>query len=65
MERIHFSRFDAIPVDEKEESFPRGGKQLLTPLERSIIKAQVERDLLFDEVSDIAITEEEVCIIVL
>lgn len=43
-------RFDAIPVDEKVESFPRGGKQLLTPLEKSIIKAQAKQDLLFDEV---------------
>ena len=50
-ERPYLPRFDAIPVDEKVESFPRGGKQLLTPLEKSIIKAQAKQDLLFDEVS--------------
>ena len=39
-------------MDEKEEAFPRGGKQLLTPLEKVIIEAQAKQDVLFDEVRD-------------
>ena len=42
-----------IPVDEEEQSFPRGGQQQLTPLEKSIIKTQAERDVLFNEVSSV------------
>lgn len=41
----------AIPVDEKEETFPRGGQELLTPLERNVIKSKAKQDLLFAEVS--------------
>ena len=37
-------------MDEGEESFPRGGQQPLTPLERSIIKTQAQQDILFNEV---------------
>ena len=37
-------------MDKKEEAFPRGGKQLLTPLEKVIIEAQAKQDILFDEV---------------
>lgn len=44
---------DPIPVDEREESFPRGGQQLLTPLEKSIIKSQAQHDLLFNEVKSL------------
>lgn len=45
--------YETIPMDEKEEAFPRGGKQLLTPLEKVIIEAQAKQDLLFDEVRDV------------
>lgn len=37
-------------MDEGQESFPRGGQQLLTPLEKIIIKNQAKQDLLFGEV---------------
>lgn len=40
-----------VQVDVCEESFPRGGQQILTPLEKSIIRGQAEQDVLFTEVS--------------
>ncbi len=36
-------------MDEEEKSFPRGGQQKLTPLEKAIIKTQAEQDVLFGE----------------
>ena len=39
-----------IPVDDKEETFPRGGKELLTPLEKSVLKSKAKQDSLFAEV---------------
>lgn len=40
-----------VTGQEEEESFPRGGRELLTPLEKNIISKQAKQDLLFQEVS--------------
>ena len=42
---------EGIQVDVCVESFPRGGQQTLTPLEKSIIRSQAKQDVLFTEVS--------------
>lgn len=39
--------FSALPVDESEESFPRGGQSTLTPLERKTIQQRAREDVLF------------------
>ena len=41
----------ALPVDESEESFPRGGQATLTPLERRTIQQRAREDVLFGGVS--------------
>ena len=52
----------SILVDEKEETFPRGGQELLTPLEKSILKTKAKQDVLFAEVSSVAKTEQCECV---
>ena len=37
-------------LDEEEESFPRGGQETLTPLEKRVIRERAKEDLLFSEV---------------
>lgn len=37
-------------MDEGEESFPRGGQETLTPLEKRVIQEKAKEDLLFSEV---------------
>ncbi len=36
--------------DGEEKSFPRGGHQTLTPLERRVIRQRAKEDVLFSEV---------------
>ena len=42
---------DSVAVDEEESEFPRGGKEMLTPLEKRLIKQQTQQDVFFGEVS--------------
>lgn len=39
-------------LDGEEESFPRGGEETLTPLEKRVIREQAKEDLLFSEVCE-------------
>lgn len=39
-------------LNEEEESFPRGGQETLTPLEKRVIREKAKEDLLFSEVCE-------------
>ncbi len=48
---VHVFRFcPPVRDDGEEESFPRGGQQSLTPLEKRVIQQKAKEDVLFSEV---------------
>ena len=40
-------------MDVAEETFPRGGQQTLTPLEKNVIRSQAKQDVLFSLKSEV------------
>ncbi|KAF2486083.1 hypothetical protein BDY17DRAFT_290821 [Neohortaea acidophila] len=46
-------------LQQEERAFPRGGASVLTPLDHKQIKAQAERDVLFEQNTGASLGEEE------